>query len=157
MRGGLVDEGSEERRRASRRRPLPSTLLVSLPIILSCIKTGKNDHLRLAFGCEGGGGGGRRVERMKETTSGSCLDAREVVVVGDRSKRRNDHLLLAVGREGGGGGGRRVEKMKKNHLLLAVGRKGGGGGGSHVKMTKRTTSSSRLDVREVVVVGVTLK
>jgi hypothetical protein len=39
------------------------------------------NHLRLAFGCEGGGSGGRRVETPKKTTSGSHLDAREVVVV----------------------------------------------------------------------------
>ena len=45
------------------------------------------NHLRLAFGC-GGGGGGSRIETPKSTTSGSHLDAREVVV-GVASKRRN--------------------------------------------------------------------
>jgi len=39
------------------------------------------DHLQLAFGCEGGGGGGSCVETPKWTTSSSRLDAREVVVV----------------------------------------------------------------------------
>ena len=39
------------------------------------------NHLQLAFGREGGGGGGSHVEMPKWTTSGSCLDAREVVVV----------------------------------------------------------------------------
>ena len=39
------------------------------------------DHLRLAFGHEGGGDGESRVERSKITTSGLHLDAREVVVV----------------------------------------------------------------------------
>ena len=35
----------------------------------------------LAFGCKGGGGGGRHIETPKLTTSGSRLDAREEVVV----------------------------------------------------------------------------
>ena len=43
------------------------------------------NHLRLAFGREGGGGGGSRVEMPKWTTSGSRLDAREVVVVAGTS------------------------------------------------------------------------
>ena len=38
------------------------------------------DLLWLAFRRKGGGGGGKRVETMKRTTSGSRLDAREVVV-----------------------------------------------------------------------------
>ena len=46
----------------------------------------EKDHLWLVFGCKGRGGGGRRVEMPKKTTSSSCLDAREVVVVGVRSK-----------------------------------------------------------------------
>ena len=45
------------------------------------LKERKKNHLWLAFGCEGGGGGGRRVEMLKKTTSGSRLNAREVVVV----------------------------------------------------------------------------
>jgi hypothetical protein len=63
---------------------------------------------------------------MKETTSSSRLDAREVVVVVDGQNSRKNHLQLAFEREGGGGGGGRVE---------------------------RTTSGSRLDARKVVVVG----
>jgi len=51
------------------------------------------------------------------------------------------------------GGGSHVETAEKNHLRLAVGRKGGGGGGSRVETPKWTTPGSRLDVREVVVVG----
>jgi hypothetical protein len=66
------------------------------------------------------------VEMMKETTSSSRLDAREVVVVVDGQNSRKNHLQLAFEREGGGGGGGRVE---------------------------RTTSGSRLDARKVVVVG----
>ena len=58
--------------------------------------------------------------------------------------------------KGGGSGGRQVKRTKKNHLWLAFGREGGGGGGSQVEMPKKTTSSSRLDTREVVV-GVMLK
>ena len=52
-------------------------------------KVRKKNHLQLAFGREGGGDGGWRVETMKRTkntTSGSRLDAREAVVVGDMSK-----------------------------------------------------------------------
>jgi len=40
------------------------------------------NHLQLAFGCEGGGGGGSRIETLKSTTSSSHFDAREVVVAG---------------------------------------------------------------------------
>ena len=43
----------------------------------------KKNHLRLVFGCEGGGGGGTGSQIDEKTTSGSRLDAREVVVVGD--------------------------------------------------------------------------
>ena len=38
------------------------------------------------FGCEGGGGGGRRIKTDKRTTSGLRLDAREVMVVVEASK-----------------------------------------------------------------------
>ena len=67
-------------------------------------------------------------------------------------KNEKHHLQLAFGREGGGGGSR-VETPKNNHLRLAFGCEGGGGGGSRVETTKRTTSGSRLDTREVVVVA----
>ena len=63
------------------------------------------NHLRLAFGCEGGGGGGRGIGRMKKTTSGSHLDAREVVVVAVARNDDSNHLWLAFGHEGGGSGG----------------------------------------------------
>jgi hypothetical protein len=45
------------------------------------------DHLRLVFGREGGDGGGTGGRIDEKTTSGSRLDAREVVVVGGMSKR----------------------------------------------------------------------
>ena len=64
----------------------------------------------------------------------------------------NFHPRFAFGCEGGGGSGRRVKRSKRIHLQLAFGRKGGGGGGRRVETDERTTSSSRLDVREVVVV-----
>jgi len=64
---------------------------------------------------------------MKMTTSGSRLDAREVVVVGVASKRQKEPPPLAFGCEGGGGAGNCVET---NHLRLAFALKGGGGGGS---------------------------
>ena len=50
------------------------------------VKTPKRNHLRLMFGHEGDGCGGSQVEGTKKTTSGLCLDAREVVVVGVVSK-----------------------------------------------------------------------
>jgi len=46
------------------------------------------DHLRLAFGREGGGGGGIRGEMLKRITFGSRLGAREVVVVANVLKRQ---------------------------------------------------------------------
>jgi len=48
----------------------------------------------------------------KKTTSSSCLDAREVVVVGVVSKRQKEPLQLAFRCEGGGGGGIYVEMVK---------------------------------------------
>jgi len=45
-------------------------------------RNAEKNHLWLAFGGERGGGGGRHVKMPKNTTSGSHLDAREVVVVG---------------------------------------------------------------------------
>jgi len=68
--------------------PCPSSSLMSLGGG-SCVETAEKNHLQLAFGCEGGGGGGRGVGRAKKTTSGSRLDVREV------------------------GGGCRVETMKR--------------------------------------------
>ena len=47
----------------------------------------KKHHLRLAFACEGGGGGDMRVKREKKTRSGSLLRAREVEVVTRCRKR----------------------------------------------------------------------
>ena len=46
----------------------------------------RKNHLRLVFGHEGDGGGGTGGRIDKKTTSGSHLDAREVVVVGGVSK-----------------------------------------------------------------------
>jgi hypothetical protein len=74
--------------------PCPSSLLVSLPIIPSHIETAKNDHLRLAFGREGGGGG-NRVGTTKITTSSLRLDTREVVAVADSRNNEKNHLQLA--------------------------------------------------------------
>ena len=88
-----------------------------------------NFHLRLAFGCEGGGGGGRQVETSKKSTPGSRLDVREVVAVGDALKGLKNPPPAHVGHEGGGGGERQVETSKKS------------------------TSCSRLDAREVVLVA----
>ena len=67
---------------------------------------------------------------------------------------KKNYPQLVFGCKGGGGGGSCVETMKKNYPRLAFGCEGGGGGGSHVETTKMTTSGLRLDVREVVVMGV---
>ena len=50
--------------------PCPSSSLMSLGGG-SRVETAEKNHLRLAFGREGGDGGGRRVETPKITTSGS--------------------------------------------------------------------------------------
>jgi len=92
----------------------------------------------------------------KMTTSSLHLNAREVVVVGDRLKEQKNHLWLAFGCEGGGGGGRQVERPKKTtsgscldaREVVVV---------RWVETSKKTTSGSRLDVREVVVVAEALE
>jgi len=127
-------------------------------------------HLQLTFRCEGGGGGSR-VETPKKTTSGLRLDTREM---GGMSKERNKPPLARVqtrGRwwwweacwnnekkpppahvwtRGRWCGGSCVEIVKNNHLQLVFGCKGGGSGGRWSKRRKQTTSSSRLNAREVV-------
>ena len=87
------------------------------------------------FGCEGGGCGGRHVETVKSTTSGSRLDAREERCLWWEACQNNEN----------------------NHIQLTFGCEGGGGGGSHIETTKKTTSGSHLDMRKMVVVGVVLK
>jgi len=103
-----------------------------------------------------GGGVGNPAGSPKNITSGSCLDAREVVVVAagemdvkhhlqfvfeheerwwcweSCQKPEKHHLRLAFGCEGGGGGGRDV----KHHLWLAFEREGGGGGGNRDRRPK---------------------
>ena len=54
------------------------------------VETAEIDHLRLAFGHEGGSGGGTGGRIDEKTTSGSHLDMREVVVVGDVLKRQKE-------------------------------------------------------------------
>src|SRR6266567_1551980 len=122
-------------------------------------------HLRLAFGCEGGGGGGKSVKMREKTTSGSRLDAREVVVA-NASKREKHHLRLAFGCEGGGGrgkgvggGGKCVETRKAPPpaRVWMRGRwwswRGSWWWWPTRRNAKSTTSGSRLDAREVVVVA----
>ena len=89
----------------------------------------------------------------KSTTSSSRLEAREVVVVGVASKRRKEPPPARVWMRGRWWwwGSRRNAEM--DHLRLVFGSEGGDGGGSRIKTPERTTSGSRLDVREVVVVG----
>ena len=53
-------------------------------------------HLRLAFGCEGGGSGGSGVETIERSTSGSRLDRREVVVVVDVLKYQKGPPMARV-------------------------------------------------------------
>jgi len=119
-------------------------------------RNAETNHLQLAFGSEGGGGGGVHVETPKWTTSGSRLDAREVAVVGVALKRRKEPPPARVwtrGRWWWWGSRRNAEN---DHLRLAFGHEGGGGGGSRVEAPKSTTSGSHLDAREVVVVAGTL-
>jgi len=104
--GGVIDEGNDDEQIVI--APCPSSSLISLGggsrvetaeknhLRLavgregggggSRVETDEKNHLWLAFGCEGGGGGSH-IETTKMTTSGSHLDAREVVV-GVTSKRR---------------------------------------------------------------------
>ena len=117
------------------------------------LKIKKKDHLWLTFRHEGGGGHGSRVENQKKTTSGLCLDAREVVVVADMSKveKKTTSGLRLHAREVVVVLALKVEKKppparvcmrgrwwwwqscrnrRKDHLQLAFGCKGGGGGGT---------------------------
>ena len=63
-----------------------------------CIERVEKNHLRLAFGGERGGGRGRYIENQRKTTSGSRLDAREVVVTAVASKSPPLHRLWMRGR-----------------------------------------------------------
>jgi len=121
----------------------------------SCQNAEKN-HLRLTFQCEGGGGG-IRIETSKWTTSGSRLEAREVGVVGGTSKRRNEPPPARIWTQGRWWWWDAHRNAKMDHVQLAFGHEGGGSGGVRVEMLKRTTSGSRLDAREVVVVEFTSK
>jgi len=56
----------------------------------------QKNHLRLAFGCEGGGSSGSGVETIERSTSVSRLDAREVVVVADVLKLQKGPPLARV-------------------------------------------------------------
>jgi hypothetical protein len=137
--------------------PCPSSSLISLGGG-SCVETAEKNHLRLVFGREGGDGGGRRVETLKITTSTSCLDAREMVVVGEVSEERKKPPPARVWMRGRWWWWQSHRNDDSNHLRLVFERKGGGGGGgNHVETTKRTTSGSRLEAREVVVVAVASK
>ena len=84
----------------------------------------------------------------KRTTSGSRLDAREVVVVGASLKHRKTPPPAHV-RTQGRWWWEPCRNTEKNHLQLAF-RHEGGGGGSHVETPKKTTSGSHLNEREVV-------
>ena len=87
------------------------------------------------------------------TTSGSHLNAREVVVVGGTSKLRNEPPPACVSMRGRWWWLDVRQNDQMDHPRLAFGREGGGGDGSRIKTPKSTTSGSRLDTREVVVVA----
>src|SRR6266567_1468251 len=74
---------------------------------------------------------------VKRTTSGSHLDAREVVVVANASKREKHHLRLAFGCEGGGGG----------KGVGGGGGKGVGGGGGKCVETRKAPPPARVWMR----------
>jgi len=93
----------------------------------------------------------------KMTTSSSHLDAREVAVVGGTSKWRNEPPPARIWTRGRWWWWDMCQNAKMGHVQLAFGREGGGSGGVRIEMLKRTTSGSRLDAREVVVVGFALK
>jgi len=92
----------------------------------------------------------------KRTTSGSRLDAREVVVVGGTSKWQNGPPLARIWMRGRRWWWEACRNAEIDLLWLAFGREGGGGG-IRVEMLKRITSGSRLGAREVVVVANVLK
>jgi len=158
MRGG-VDESSGERRRASRRRPLPLLLprviLLALPTFLSSASPPLIHfrHCRFAGGNDVAAAADA-LKPPKRTTSGSRLDAREVVVVGGTSKRRNGPPPARVWTRGRWWWWEACRNGKLDHLRLAFGCEGGGGGDERVETSKKTTSGSRLDAREEVVVAV---
>ena len=130
----------------------PSTLLMSLPIILSCIETGKNDHLQLAFGHEGGSSGGRWSKWQKKNHLQPAFGCKEVVVSGRWLKQLKEPPPACVWTWGRWWWWEIGQKNKKKPPPAHVGTQG-----RHVGRMKMTTSSSCWDMREVVVVGVTLK
>ena len=119
------------------------------------------------FGCEAGGGDVWCVEKKKNTTSGSHLDMREVVVVGDASKQWKEPKKPPLARVWTQGRQwwwvtcrkyerkpppariwmqgrwrwwvtcRNNKKNEKNRLWLTFGHEGGSGGGWRVKSTKK--------------------
>jgi hypothetical protein len=137
-------------------------------------RRGRDVAVRMSCVPPQGDGGGRGVKTPRTSTSSSCLDAREVVVVADslKSPKKNphparvwmrgwwcgcrhvetNHLWLAFECEGGGvvAG---PPKSQRTRLRLAFGPKGGGSGGKRVEVSKKSTSGSYLDAREEVVVA----
>jgi len=101
-----------------------------------------------------GGGVGNPAGSPKNITSGSRLDAREVVVVAGRRNGCKTPPPARVWTRG------RWPwwwweswwKAEKHNPRLAFGREGGGDGGRWSKKTENTASGSRLDAREAVMV-----
>ena len=145
----MVGDGSKERKKTTSGSRLDAREVV---VVGDGLKHRKKPP-PLAFEREGGGGGGRHVGRTKMTTSSLCLNVREVVVVGGTSKLRNEPPPARVSTQGRWWWLDARQNDQMDHPWLAFGREGGGGGGSRVKMPKSTTSGSRLDTREVVVVA----
>ena len=129
---------------------------------------------------KGGGAGGRCIEKPEKSTSNPHLgarevvvadasklvkippsahvwDVREVVVVADVLKTEKRPPPACVWTQGRWWSWQTHQKAKKNHLRLAFGLKGGGGNGSCTETAEKSTSGSRLDTREVVVVAKALK
>ena len=90
---------------------------------------------------------------LKKSTSGLRLDAREVVVMAKVLKPVKTPHPARIWMQGRWRQWEMRWKVRKIHLQLMFGHEGGGGGGRQVETSKKSTSCSCLDVKEVVVMA----